>query len=172
MIKFIGAGLVVSGAGFFGVTMARNYARRPWQLRWLQSALQMLETEIAYASSPLPEALDHVARSCHHPIEILFQGAREELKEREGVTVAEAWEAAIKKFQPVSALLSSDIGVLVSFGRGLGRSDREEQLKNLALTREQLRLQEVAAEAERVRSERMWRILGFLVGIAMVFILY
>ncbi|MHB1125365.1 MAG: stage III sporulation protein SpoIIIAB [Bacillota bacterium] len=172
MIKWIGAGLVIIGSGLFGVTMARNYARRPWQLRGLQSALQMLETEIAYAASPLPEALARVAQSTQHPVRVLFQAAREELKEREGITVAEAWEAALERLQTVSALHASDLGVLASFGQGLGRSDREEQLKNLALTREQLRFQEAAAEVQRTRNERMWRILGFLVGISIVLVLY
>jgi len=64
MLKIAGCLLIISAGSFAGISLARNYARRPGELRNMITALQMLETEISYTATPLPEALTRMAACC------------------------------------------------------------------------------------------------------------
>ena len=158
--------------GWVGLTVAKNYHSRPWELRFLCSALQMLETEIVYASTPLPDALKKIAGRIQNPVTLLFETASNTLKTGEGCSAGEAWTAALKKYTQVTSLIKADLDILYSFGHGLGASDKNEQVKILQLTREQLKNQEISAETERIKNEQIWRMLGFLIGLVIVFIVF
>ncbi|GAW94158.1 stage III sporulation protein SpoIIIAB [Calderihabitans maritimus] len=172
MTKLLGAGLTVVACGLMGITVSRNYTLRPMQLRALQSALQMLETEMVFTATPLPEALERIGRHSSLPLSLLFCGASQHLKGNEGYTAAEAWEKALDSFAEYTALTTEDQEILRRFGQGLGNSSTEEQVKNLALAREQLKQQEAKAENVRQRQEKLWRNLGFVVGLVLVLIFY
>ena len=61
--------------------------------------------------------------------------------------------------------------MLVSFGRMLGVSDCEGQIKNIRLAIEQLKIQEQKAEIDRGKNEVMYKRLGFLGGLALALLL-
>ncbi|KKM11745.1 hypothetical protein SY88_06915 [Clostridiales bacterium PH28_bin88] len=172
MIRLVGAGLVVVAAGWLGLVVANNYSRRPQQLRALRSALTMLETEIVYTATPLPEALARVARCTNPPVSNLFWGTHEALGEGRGYTAAESWEVGLGGIAGEASLLPQDLEVLRSFGHSLGSSGPEDQVRHLQLAREQLKQLELAAEVERAKNERLWRTMGFLVGLMLVLVLY
>jgi stage III sporulation protein AB len=172
VFKLSGALLTVLACGWVGLIVAKNYRNRPWELRYLGSALQMLETEIVYASTPLPEALKKIAERVEFPVAFLFEVASTTLKTGEGGTADEAWITAVNKFMQVSSLIKIDLDILISFGHSLGASDKSEQVKILQLTREQLKHQEISAEAERMKNEQIWRLFGFLIGLVIVFLVF
>lgn len=172
MLKLMGSLLVLLAGGLAGVTVARNYSRRPQELRSLQSALQMLETEITYTATPLPEALGHVAARAGESVAPLFTRTREELLSMSGCTAREAWEAALKEFYPATALTPADLAILRQLGNALGISDRQDQSKHLRLAMEQMRVEIVRAEEESQRYVKLWNYLGLLAGLAIVLMLY
>lgn len=172
MLKLIGAISIFMGSGLVGLTVGNNYSQRPEQLKSLRASLAMLESEIAYTSTPLPEALWKVAKHTRHPMAVLFYHSSAQLQSKPGCTAEEAWENAVLKLGHSSALTPSDLEVLYQFGRGLGETGKEEQIKSLQLTKEYLKKQESVAESERVKHERIWKTMGFLVGLAVVLILY
>jgi stage III sporulation protein AB len=164
--------LVVAGGGLAGLAVARRYARRPAELRQLQSALQMLETEITYASTILPDALGGVASRCDRSVAVLFTAAREELLSMQGDTAAEAWEKALLRFYPDSNLTSADLAVLRTLGGVLGISDGRDQAKHLSLAREQLQSQIARADRDAAGNVKLWSYLGFLGALAVVILIY
>lgn len=170
MLKLLGAVLVVMACGYAGFTVARRYQRRPKDLRYLQGALQMLETEISYGATPLPEAFDLVSQRCEKGVATLFATARDRLLTGDGVTVREAWGEALEVFARHSAINASDMAVLRALGAVLGISDRADQVKHLNLAREQLRLESVKAEDEAAKYVKLYHYLGFLGGLAIVII--
>ncbi len=165
--KLLGACLVVAAGGWGGLTVADELARRPRQLRALQAALQMLDTEIVYGATPLPEALAKVGRAAACGVGEVFSSAARLLESGRGYTPGEAWELALGRAGKETALSGEDRAVLAAFGKSLGCSDREGQHKNIALTLLHLRRLEEAAQAARARHERLWRLGGFLVGSAL-----
>ena len=94
------------------------------------------------------------------------------ITERSGLTASEAWENALEDFSPNSNLNRGDIEILSAFGKYLGATDIQDQIKNIKLTLTHLRQQEVAALEERQKNEKLWRYLGVLSGIMIFLLLY
>ncbi|WP_003543116.1 stage III sporulation protein SpoIIIAB [Desulfotomaculum nigrificans] len=171
MLKLLGSAVVVLSCTLMGMTIASNYSRRPGEIRALRNALQMLETEISYGATPLPEALALVAERCDSRVAQLFRRASEELLTMRGVTAREAWETAIADYYPKSALNRCDRAILQELGNALGISDREDQVKHLVLTKEQLQMEQAKAEDASARNTKVYNYLGFLGGLTIVLIL-
>lgn len=172
MLKIFGAGLAVSACTGIGFAIAGDYTERPRQLRAVESALQMLETEIVYGATPLREALELLAVRCEPGIAVLFRHTAAELQQGSGCTAGEAWQKALAVLYQTSSLKSADIIVLKRLGVSLGMSDRRDQEKHLKLAREQLQQEIRLAEELALKNGRLCRYLGVLGGLALVLVLY
>jgi stage III sporulation protein AB len=172
VFKLIGAAVLVAAGGAAGMLVARDYAKRPVELRSVISAIQMLETEILYAATPLGEALGRVAEASDAPVSGLFREASRELKRGGGATAGEAWSRSVENFYRHSALVQRDVTILKNLGRALGRSGLQDQEKHLKLACEQLKREMAGAEAAAAKNTRMWNYLGFCGALAAVIILY
>lgn len=171
MLKLFGVVIVVLGCGMLGLIIAGNFAQRPQLLRQLQSGLQMLETEIIFASTPLPLALFKVGKRMDKPLQQLFLDTSSQLASNQGLTAGEAWNLCLEKHNRNLALDDAELSVLKSFGWCLGQSDKEEQIKNLRLTIEQLRQEEGKAEKNREKNQKLYTYLGFCFGITLAILL-
>lgn len=172
MLKLLGAAMVVAASGLSGLAVAGSYARRPRELRALRSALQMLETEIAYGATYLPEALETVASRCDQSVRPLFKDAGGELAANTGGSAAQIWEKALSGYYPASALKPQDHSILNNLGKSLGRSDCVDQVKHLRLTMEQIAQEASKAEEEATHNVKIWSYLGFLGGLVVVLVVY
>lgn len=173
LFKLFGALLVIFSAGTAGMKIASIYSMRPRQLRTLQDALQMLDTEIMFTATPLPVALRKIgqAEAGEPAISRIFLAAAALLESSQGYTAGEAWRLALDEEFCRTALNADDYAVLRTFGEGLGASDRQEQHKKIVLTSQHLCKEEERAQKERERNERLWRYGGFLLGISIVLLL-
>lgn len=171
MWKLVGAFLVIGSMGLAGIKAASFYSRRAAELRSLQDALQMLDTEILYAATPLPRALKKIGCSGCNAVAGIFDEAGELIRAGEGCTVAEAWGKALHKNWSSTALNREDYAILSSFGEMLGGSDCREQHKNITLASLHLRNEEEKARREHEKNARLWRYGGFLAGISIVLLL-
>ncbi len=154
-----------------GFSFGSQYNSRYWQLRKLRSSLKLLETEINYSLNPLPQALIKVGTRVSQPVNVLYQYSAQLMEKDMGAPIDEIWEKALIKLAEVSSLKKTELDILLDFGQGLGVSDKEEQLKNLQLAQEQLRIVEANADALRQKNERMYKTLGVLAGLALALIL-
>lgn len=171
MLKLLGSAAVVFSCTLIGMTVASSYRRRPGEIRALQNALQMLETEVSYGATPLPDALSYVAERSDSRVALLFNLASQELMTMRGITAREAWETALKEYYPKSALNRSDRAILQELGNSLGISDREDQVKHLILAKEQLKLEQAKAEEDSLKNTKVYNYLGFLGGLTIVLVL-
>ncbi|MDD4145869.1 MAG: stage III sporulation protein AB [Clostridia bacterium] len=171
MFKLLGAFCIVAGCSYLGLRIASIYRKRTELFRFLQNGLTLLETEINYTSTPLPLALERVGQKMHKDCQPLFIRAATVLQEKKGVTAAEAWAAGVRALGGEVPLTKEETELLYVFGHGLGGSAKEEQVKNIALTRKQLSLVEKVAEEEQVKNQKLWQYLGFSLGAVIVLIL-
>lgn len=172
MLKLLGVVVLVAAGGAAGMLVSREYARRPPELKSILSSLQMLETEIIYAATPLAEALERVAAASDRSVASFFAGAARELRASGGCTGGEAWGRSLESFYPVNSLGPREMSILANLGRALGRSDREDQAKHLKLACEQLKREIARAEEEAAKNTRMWNYLGFCGSLAAAILLY
>ena len=84
--------LLIMSTGIVGLVIARNISLRPQQIRHIKSGLQMLETEMLYGLTPLPQALKRVGARIASPINLLFITSSQYLERGEGITAGEADE--------------------------------------------------------------------------------
>ncbi len=171
MWKMIGAALVIGSLGMAGIKVASLYSRRTAELRFLQDALQMLDTEILYAATPLPRAMRKIGNSGGGVIAKIFAETGEFIVSGQGCTVAQAWEKALSQNWSSTALNREDYSILSSFGELLGISDCQEQHKNIALTSLHLCKEEEKARREQDKNMRLWQYGGFMAGVSIVLLL-
>ncbi|MGD0152166.1 MAG: stage III sporulation protein SpoIIIAB [Thermacetogeniaceae bacterium] len=168
MLKLIGSLLIICSAGLAGLRVGAVYSLRTRQLRALQEALQLLDTEIMYGATPLPAALRKVAAATGGCIGPVFRDAGGLLGTSDGYSAREAWSLAFDRNFRRTALRQEDLAILKSFGEALGSSDRNEQHKHIELTVFHLRQESEKAETACQKNERIWQYGGFLVGISLV----
>jgi len=171
-LKLLGAFLILVSTSATGNLVAKNFLARPKQLRQLRHALQLLETEISYSLSFLPQALEKVAKAIESPINSLFSQTAKLLLNQEGYTAGEAWKMTLTKFLPELALKSCDEEILLQLGNSLGCSDRDNQLKHLKLAQSYLQKEEAKAEKEGVKNAPLWRYCGLFLGLTIIILLY
>lgn len=171
LFKIAGSVIVILSCTFLGFVLSTDCRRRPRQLRELQSMLQMFENQINYLSDVIAEAFERISRIGCSDTCIFFSRTVEILKEKKTVSASQAWEEAVRQNIKKTSLNREDEEVLIAFGKILGSSDLEGQIKNIRLTLGQLKLQEGKAEESRNRNENMYRSLGILGGIAVVIVL-
>jgi stage III sporulation protein AB len=171
MWKIFGSLLVIASMGMAGIKVASYYSRRTAELRSLQEALQMLDTEIVYAATPLPALLKKISQAGGGTTADIFRRAGEYLADNQGLTTAEAWNNALQETWPSTALTQEDYAILSAFGDLLGCSDRQEQHKNITLTSMHLQKEEEKARRDQERNVRLWQYGGFLMGISIVLLL-
>jgi stage III sporulation protein AB len=172
LLKIFGSCLVIAASSIIGFMFSRDCARRPQDLRMLQGLLQMFENEISFLSNVLIESFEKIYRTNKCEVANIFKDTVNILKSDGGLTAGGAWENSVRRNIRKTALNNEDEEILISFGKILGKSDIEGQIKNIRLTMNQLKIQEQKAEDGRKKNEAMFRNLGILGGLALVIILY
>jgi len=170
-VKIIGGSIVIMASSILGFALARDCSRRPNELRTLQAMLQMLENEIAFLSNLLSVAFSNISNSNKNPVADIFSSTVNNLK-ASNMNASEAWTLAVKEVKYKISLNNEDREILINFGKMLGNSDSEGQIKNIRLTLNQLKLQEQKAEVNKNKNETMYKTLGVLGGIALVIMLF
>ena len=172
LLKIIGGCIVLLSSSLAGRMLSNDFFARPKELRELQMCLLILKNEINFLSNLLSDAFKKIALSNKGTVGGFFQDTVKNLENQRNISISEAWEAAVRSNLPYTALNSDDQEVLVSFGKMLGQSDVEGQMRNIDLTIEQLRLQQEKAEGARKKSAKLYRSLGLLGGAAVVILLF
>lgn len=162
---------MISASGLLGMLLSNRLSLRYKELNNLRSSMQLLETEITYGATPLPFALMNVAQKTEGLISRFFSNIAFSLMERSYYTISDAWSYGVEAVLRESPLKRSDMELIKGFGTVLGCSDREDQKKHFELFYIQIRQQANAAQEEISKSARMYRSLGFLLGIT-VFVIF
>jgi len=168
--KLAGAVMLVLACGLLGLEQARRLERRPREVGELRTLLQQLEMEINYTATPLPEALYKTGRRANEPLAESFRLVAAALEEGRGRE--EAWERGLSHLKLESHMEAEELEILRRLSGNLGLSAAEDQLKQLSLAREQLRLVEERALLAADRGQKLWRSLGFLMGMGFALILF
>lgn len=171
LLKLFGSTAIIGACAAIGYLYSSECSRRPQELRMLQSMLNMFENEIKFLSDTITEAFQKISSASDCRTSVFFSGTARLLVENSGMGAAEAWNSTVRANIRMTALNREDEEIVASFGKMLGKSDLEGQIKNIRLTLNQLEVQEKKAEEHRKRNEVMYRTLGFLGGLAIVIIL-
>lgn len=171
ILKIIGGIIVVISSSFIGCYISKDCSKRPLQLRVLQGLIQVLENEIRFLSSYIPDAFKRIYKLADSPVTIFFTATVTNLEIDSSLSASQAWEMAISGNIYKTALNKEDMEILINFGSMLGNSDLEGQIKNIRFVLNQLNMQEKKAEENKRKNETLYKTLGFLGGLAVVLVL-
>lgn len=170
--KLLGSLLIIVATTFVGIEYSRKYIERLKNLIYIQNCIQMLETEIVYASNQLPDAFENIYIKGNKKVSFLFKDTIEYLSANNDKSLFESFKHSIEKSKFKLFLQDDDIEVLLSLGRVLGTSDIFDQEKHFKTTIMNLEINQKDAKENRDRNAKMYRSLGVLFGTALVLILY
>jgi len=171
LVKFFCSILIIFSTSFIGYILAFRYTRRIQQLKDLYLSFQLLETEILFLSNSLPIAMKRVGQKSNPIIGEFFMNTYRILSQKTGCSIEEAWNQSLHDNFLNTSLTKDDIEVLTDFGKNLGATDKENQLKNFKFIYLQLEKQQKAAENLKNKNAKMCKSLGALVGITIVILL-
>ncbi|ADU51296.1 stage III sporulation protein AB [Thermaerobacter marianensis DSM 12885] len=161
---WVGFVLVVTACSAWGWQRATELGRRPGDLRILRTALQALESEIAFGAVPLPEAFARIAGFYPDPAATLFRTAAARLAPPRSLGAAAAWDEAVAAAVRTGGLTPDDRAILRAVGPYLGATDRDDQVRHLRLAMARLEAAEAVARDLDQRWGRIYRYGGLLAG--------
>lgn len=172
MMKFLGALVIVLAASMLGMQRANLLAARVKQLSRLRSALAVLETEIGYGMRPLSQACLDIASGKSDVISVIFRSISDKLLHSEDFSTFECFQKVIDEEWPNTALANSEKQILLELGRILGSTDCKDQLKHIALAIAKLKQEEEGATVEHSSFGKVYKSLGFLLGLLVVILIF
>lgn len=171
MIDFFGCLLIFIACTAAGFYQASLLAKRSKQIRMLIHQLQRLETEIVYAMTPLPQAIEQIGKQSAPPLSRLFLSISHSLQQQKGKSTSQCWEEGVHRYWHETALQTNEKEIFLRLGHYLGISDREDQKKYILLSLQQLSAEEDIAREKQQRYEKMYRSLGVLSGLLIIILL-
>ncbi len=167
-IKGIGALLIVLGCGGFGFSMAAAHRREEAALRQLLLVLDLMECELQYRLTPLPELLLLAERETTGVIQRVLRRLRKELEAQVSPDARTCMEAALAAFPELPAMVC---GGLRNLGISLGRFDLPGQLQGIHTARGECQSALDRLCSNRDNRLRSYETLGLCAGAALAILL-
>lgn len=169
-MKYAGMIFIVVSAASVGLRMSAVLGNRCKLLREILAALQILKNEISVCGTPLPQAFALIAVSSRGAVEQLFGSMAREMDSRRWLTPVSAMEQSLQN--DATFLQETSIcAVLRQFAAGLGKYDRENQLKTVDRTEQELTALLRQTEQEHSLRGKTYKVLGICAGLSMVILL-
>lgn len=170
-VRVISIGLIIGTTSLLGYYLSRLDEYRINDLKIVKKSLTMLCSEIRYASTSLPNALESISTRIEGVISNMYTDISLELKKRKGMQLSEVWNKSLDKYKSKTYLNKEDIDNLMTFGKTLGYLDKDMQQKNIELIIDYLDNQIDQLNDKKNKNSKMYRSLGFLSGLLIVVIL-
>ena len=163
-IKILGAVFIIIGCASFGFMVAAMHRKETATLRNLITALDVMECELQYRLTPLPELCRRTAESNRGVVKQFLLSLAEELDAQISPDVEKCAHAVLEKTKDIPTLSAKVFKLL---GQSLGQFDLKGQLKGI---------DGVRVEAKRILDEhtknqdnrlRCYQTLGICAGAAM-----
>ena len=162
-MKWIGALLIIISCGGFGFYQGICYRKEEQALRDLLRVMDLMECELQYRLTPLPQLCNVIASQFRGPVGMVFRSLGQELESQIAPEAGSCMHSALIGCKELPQRLN---GLLEELGTTLGSYDLQGQLIGLDAVRLQCRsfLDEMSQNREgRIRS---YQTLGLCAGAA------
>lgn len=128
----------------------------------ISASFEMLESEIAFNVNKLKNAFVRVDRNG------LFTLAAQTMEEK---GIKNAWTEAVAQMSSQLCFTEADSDILLMLGKSIGKTDTEDQIKNIRYIKNLIKEQEKQAQEEYGRFGRIYRSGGVLTGLMLIILL-
>ena len=164
MLKLVLACMLFSICSYVGFEYGEIFNKRMIQLREVLKGLIILQNDILYGSTPLPEAFDKFSYKVEEPINSFINGMKEKLVSGSVESVYEGVAEEYEKLKKKFSLNDSDIKILGDFFKSLGESGVFGQERIFSLAVEGIRMNLKEAEESAKKNVKLYRYLGVCIG--------
>jgi len=172
ILKFSGAFLILISGSILGWIIAEQYTKRVQQLQELQMAIKVLDTEISYSSTFLPEAFIHSGEKSTYPISFIFKETGKNMLNNRELIFSDIWIKILEENFYYNSLNNSDIKLLKNWGKQLGASHLKDQEKINKIILQQLKQNELIAREEAREKVKLFRYSGLLLSLLLIIVFY
>lgn len=165
MFRFMMIAIMFIICAYMGFYYGERYRTRSSNLKEIQKAFIMLNSEISYSNTPLPDALSNVSKRIGEPVSKMLLDTSINLNDVSIDSVYEAFKKAYKNYKDEINLNKDDYKVLSDFFKTIGACDVMTQEKVFSVTLENLNLNYIEANNEANVNVKMYRTLGISIGI-------
>ena len=164
MLKLILASILFSICSYIGFEYGESFNKRMNQLREILKGLTMLQNDILYGSTPLPEAFDNFSYKVEEPINSFVNGMKEKLVSGNMESVYDGVKEEYEELKKKFSLNHSDIKILGDFFKSLGESGVFGQERIFSLAIEGIRMNLKEAEEYAKKNVKLYRYIGICIG--------
>ncbi len=165
-IKIIIYSFIFLSCSLIGILVSKKYINRVNELKEFKNALNLFKTKIRYTYEPIPDIFKEISENVNSNISEVFKNAANKM---DILAAGDAWNLALKI--DTLNINDEDRNVLKNLSKLLGKTDLQGQINQIEMTSDYIEEQIQKAEKERSKSERMYRTLGMIIGMAIVIIL-
>ena len=131
-LRIIGAILIMMGCGGFGVLISSTYRSEANTLRQLIMILDLIECELQYRKTQLPELCQFAARNSSSIIRKVFLSLAAELEKQISPNAEKCMRAVLQKTNNIQNRTEE---VFLLLGRSLGQFDLDGQLNGIKMVK-------------------------------------
>lgn len=169
--KLIGVLLTISSSAAIGIYFSTEVRSRLAELIELKKTILFLRGDIKYAMTPLPEAIQSIAKRQEGKLKGFYNHVAENLNLKEGISFREIWESSVKTELTNTSLNKKDKTFLGQLGENLGYLDKEMQLSTIDLYITQLEAEIEEASKTLKEKTHLYNCLGIMFGIFITIII-
>ena len=147
---------------YTGIRLRMNLRKRVESLADIRASLELLEGEINFSVNKLKTAFTRADRNG------LFALAGEKI---DTLGADMAWRAALDEMKTRLCLTDADADILKTLGARLGRTDTDDQIKNIRYVKTLAARCEEESRAEYERFAKLYSSGGILIGLFIVIML-
>ena len=170
-LKLLSIISIFSICTILGHYYGQKYALRFENLVALEQCIKILETEIVYGATPLPEALSNVYKKGKPRVSYIFEEIKRDLVANKRSFVYDSFLEIAGELYKSLYFKKEDVEIVLSLGRVLRSSDRDNQSKIFKLVLKQIGAQIEEAKVEKNQNEKLYRNLGVITGIGIIILL-
>ena len=171
LLNMCAAMFILCGCGWLGMQYGTRFGRRVCQLQELQNSMMQFEFDIDYLGTPVEQTIEKLSKNAESELGEVFSYMSHRLKGGPVFSMENLWMRALERYSHQLMLTESDIQIIRDFAKLLGTGNREKELNNIKVTSMRLKLAEDEARALAAKNSKMYRGLGFLLGVFIVVML-
>lgn len=169
--KILGSVIVICSCGLIGVYYSNELSTRFKLLKEFKRYMILLQGDIRYANTPLPEAMEKLKRRCEGCFLKFFSELSQQISVYSGETFYEIWTKVVDKHLSKVSLSKKDIAMILSLGETIGYLDKEMQMNTFELYLSQLDSEINELRNSLKQKTKLYNCMGIMAGLFLAIVL-
>lgn len=156
---------------YLGFSLGESFIKRYTHLRAFEKSLVLMQNQILYVYTPLPEVFEFLTEKVEGIWKEFFKNIYELLTNNFTDDVYGAFKDSINKYKDKLYLKNEDLDLIIDFSKSLGESGTYGQEQIFSLTLSNLKNHIEEARELKEKNCKMYRYLGACLGAVVIIFL-